>query len=161
MATASLFVDNAINPQTGGVLMKAQVPNMNEQLWPGELVKVRLVLRIEPEAVVVYEAAVQPGQQGSFVYLIDGEDRVRVRPVTIARQLGDQVVIARGLRGGERVIMEVPQALTEGAQVQVRAAGESGKKGKRSKGKEKRAEGEKGDGKGANGADTSRPGGTQ
>lgn len=156
-----VFVDNAINPQTGGVVMKAQVPNQSEQLWPGELVKVRLVLRIEPEAVVVSEAAVQPGQQGSFVYVIGKEDRVRVRPVTIARQLGDLVVIAKGLRGGERVIMEVPQALTEGAQVQVRGAGESGKTGKRGKGKGKRAEQEKGDGKGADGADTSRPGGTQ
>jgi multidrug efflux system membrane fusion protein len=156
-----VFVDNAINPQTGGVLMKAQVPNTNEQLWPGELVKVRLVLRIEPEAVVVYEAAVQPGQQGSFVYLIDGDDRVRVRPVTIARQLGNQVVIAGGLRGGEQVIMEVPQALAEGAQVQMRGAGESGKTGKRGKGKGKRAEPEKGDGKGAEGAAASRPGGTQ
>ena len=66
-----VFVDNAINPQTGGVLMKARLPNESEQLWPGELVKVRLVLRIEPEAVVVSEAAVQPGQQGSFVYLIN------------------------------------------------------------------------------------------
>jgi multidrug efflux system membrane fusion protein len=156
-----VFVDNAINPQTGGVVMKAQVPNTNEQLWPGELVKVRLVLRIEPEAVVVSEAAVQPGQQGSFVYVINKEDRVQVRPVTIARQLGDLVVIAKGLRGGERVIMEVPQALTEGAQVQVRGTGESGKTGQRGKGKGKRAEQEKGDGKGADGADTSRPGGTQ
>jgi len=130
-----VFVDNAINPQTGGVLMKARVPNEKEQLWPGELVKIRLVLRVEPEAVVVSEAAVQPGQQGSFVYLINKEDRVRVRPVTISRQLGNQVVIARGLKGGERVITEVPQALTEGAQVQVRGADGAAKKGKRGKGK--------------------------
>lgn len=130
-----VFVDNAINPQTGGVLMKARVPNEQEQLWPGELVKIRLVLRVEPEAVVVSEAAVQPGQEGSFVYLINKENRVRVRPVTISRQLGDQVVIATGLKGGERVITEVPQALTEGAQVQVRGADDAGKKGTRGKGK--------------------------
>lgn len=130
-----VFVDNAINPQTGGVLMKARLPNEKEQLWPGELVNVRLVLRVEPEAVVVSEAAIQPGQQGSFVYLISEDDRVWVRPVTISRQLGDQVVIATGLKGGERVITEVPQALTEGAKVQVRGAGETGKKGKRDKGK--------------------------
>ncbi len=156
-----VFVDNAINPQTGGVLMKARLPNEGEQLWPGELVKVRLVLRIEPEAVVVSEAAVQPGQQGSFVYLINKEDRVRVRQVTVARQLGDLVVIAKGLKGGERLITEVPQALTEGAQVQVRVAGEAGKKGKRGKGKGKRGEPGKGEGKGADGADTPQPGGTQ
>lgn len=153
-----VFVDNAINPQTGGVLMKARLPNEGERLWPGELVKLRLVLRIEPEAVVVSEAAVQPGQQGSFVYLINKENRVRVRPVTVSRQLGDQVVIATGLRGGERVIMEVPQALTEGAQVQVRGAGDPGKKGKRGKGK--RNQQEQADGKSAGGT-AAPPGGTQ
>jgi multidrug efflux system membrane fusion protein len=154
-----VFVDNAINPQTGGVVMKAQLPNENEQLWPGELVKVRLVLRVEPEAVVVSEAAVQPGQLGSFVYVINKEDRVRMRPVTIARQLGDLVVIAKGLRGGERVLLEVPQALAEGAQVQVRGAGESAKKGKRGKGK--RSEEATGNAKGAEGAGTSGAGGSQ
>jgi len=156
-----VFVDNAINPQTGGVLMKARLPNESEQLWPGELVKVRLVLRIEPEAVVVSEAAVQPGQQGSFVYLINKDDRVRVRQVTVARQLGDLVVIAKGLKGGERIITEVPQALTEGAQVQVRVEGEAGKKGKRGKGKGKRGEQGQGETKGADGAGTPQPGGTQ
>ncbi len=154
-----VFVDNAINPQTGGVLMKARLPNDSEQLWPGELVKVRLVLRIESEAVVVSEASVQPGQQGSFVYLVNKEDRVRVRPVIVARQLGEQVVIAKGLKGGERVIMEVPQALTEGAKVQVRGTGNAGKKGKGGKGKRK--EQEQRDGKGAEGAATAQSGGTQ
>jgi RND family efflux transporter MFP subunit len=158
-----IFVDNTINPQTGGVLMKARLANEKEQLWPGELVKVRLVLRVEPEAVVVSEAAVQPGQQGSFVYLIDKENRVRMRPVTVSRQIGDQVVIARGLKGGERLITEVPQALTEGAQVQMRVAGEAAKTGKRGNGKGKRGEQgkEKGKGKGADGADTPQGGGTQ
>ena len=156
-----IFVDNTINAQTGGVLMKARLPNDGEPLWPGELVKVRLVLRIEPEAIVVSEAAVQPGQQGSFVYLINKEDRVRVRPVVVARQLGDQVVIAKGLKGGERIITEVPQALTEGAKVQVREPGEAGKKGRRGKGKGKRREQEKGDGKSAQGATALPPGGTQ
>ena len=156
-----VFVDNAINAQTGGVLMKARLPNDGEQLWPGELVKVRLVLRVEPEAIVVSEAAVQPGQQGSFVYLINKEDRVRVRPVVVARQLGDQVVIAKGLKGGERLITEVPQALTEGAKVQVREPGEAGKKGKRGKGKGKRKEQEQADGKGAEGATSAQPEGAK
>lgn len=156
-----VFVDNAINAQTGGVLMKARLPNESEQFWPGELAKVRLVLRIEPEAVVVSEAAVQPGQQGSFVYLINKENRVRVRQVAVARQLGDQVVISKGLKGGERIITEVPQALTEGAQVQERVAGEAGKKGKRGKGKGKRGDPGKGNGKAAAGAGTPQPGGTQ
>jgi len=141
-----VFVDNAINPQTGGVLLKARLPNERELLWPGEFVKVRVILRVEPEAVVVSEDAVQPGQQGSYVYLID-EGKVKFQPVVVSRQLGSQVVIASGLKGGQEVITEVPQALNEG--IAVRVIGSAGAKdregkstgtGKGNKGKSKNSE---------------------
>ena len=76
-----VFVDNTVTPQTGTVLLKTRVPNANEVIWPGQFVNVRIVLTIEPEAVVVPEAAVQPGQDGSFVYLIDENSKVKVQPV--------------------------------------------------------------------------------
>ncbi|MGZ5175519.1 MAG: efflux RND transporter periplasmic adaptor subunit, partial [Burkholderiales bacterium] len=60
-----VFVDNTVTAQTGTVLLKTRVPNGNEVIWPGQFVNVRIVLTIEPEAVVVPEAAVQPGQDGS------------------------------------------------------------------------------------------------
>jgi hypothetical protein len=91
--------------------------------------------------VVVPEAAVQPGQDGTFVYMIDEESRAQVRPVKIARQIGSDVVIASGVRGGDQVITEIPQALQEGARVRVAGArgvadAEKGdRKGKKGKGK--------------------------
>jgi membrane fusion protein, multidrug efflux system len=133
-----VFVDNTVTPQTGTVLLKTRVSNTGEVIWPGQFVNVRVVLTVEPEAVVVPEAAVQPGQDGSFVYLIDENSKVKVQPVKISRQLGGDVVIAQGIKGGDRVITEIPQALTPGATVQL--AGES-KGGKGGKGKDKKGEG--------------------
>lgn len=135
-----VFIDNAINPQTGAVLLKARVANDKDLLWPGQFVGVRVVLRVDPESVVVPERAVQPGQQGPYVYLVE-DGRARVQPVTPARQVGELVVVAAGLKGGETVITEFPQALAPGAAVQVAGAeaprGE-GRKGRGDKGKGER-----------------------
>jgi len=137
-----VFIDNTVTQQTGTVLLKTRVANSKEAIWPGQFVNVRIVLTVEPEAVVVPEVAVQPGQEGSFVYLIDEESKVRVQPVKISRQIGAEVVIASGVKRNDYVITEIPQALTPGGTVQIagaegRSAGEKGKgKGKgRGKGK--------------------------
>lgn len=139
-----VFIDNTVTPQTGTVLLKTRVPNASEAIWPGQFVNVRVVLTVDPEAIVVPEAAVQPGQDGSFVYLIDENGRVKVQPVKVSRQIGNEVVIAEGVKGGDRVITEIPQALTPGGQVQVagegKGAGEKGK-GKGKGGKKKEGEG--------------------
>jgi multidrug efflux system membrane fusion protein len=138
-----VFVDNTVTPQTGTVLLKTRVPNASEVIWPGQFVNVRVVLTIEPEAVVVPEAAVQPGQDGSFVYLIDENSKVKVQPVKVSRQMGGDVVIASGIKAGDRVITEIPQALTPGATVQLAGEGKGAKGGKGEKGKAggKKAEG--------------------
>jgi len=145
-----VFIDNTITPQTGTVLLKTRVGNSKELLWPGQFVNVRIVLRTEPDAVVVPEAAVQPGQEGSFVYLVNQDNKVQVQPVTISRQIRNEVVIASGIRAGDQVITEIPQALQPGASVRVVDAGgkgdgdqgkEQGKKGKGSKKDEGKFEG--------------------
>lgn len=130
-----VFIDNTVTPQTGTVLLKTRVDNQKEAIWPGQFVNVRVVLTVEPEAVVVPEVAIQPGQAGSFVYLIDAESKVQVRPVKVSRQIGGEVVIAEGIKPGDQVITEIPQALQPGATVQL--AGAEGKKGAAEKGKGK------------------------
>ena len=84
----------------------------------------------------------QPGQDGSFVYLIDENSKVKVQPVKVSRQLGAEVVIATGIKAGDRVITEIPQALTPGATVQLaapkaRAARAARARARRAKGKGK------------------------
>lgn len=128
-----VFIDNTVTPQTGTVVLKTRVMNKDEILWPGQFVNVRIILRIEAEAVVVPEAAVQPGQDGSFVYLIDPANKVVVQPVKVSRQNGNEVVIAAGVKPGDQVITEIPQALEPGATV--RFAGAESKGGEAGKGK--------------------------
>jgi RND family efflux transporter MFP subunit len=130
-----VFIDNTVTPQTGTVLLKTSVANKDEILWPGQFANVRIVLKIEPEAVVVPEVAVQPGQQGSFVYMVD-DGKAKIQRVKVSRQIGGEVVIAEGIKPGDIVLTEIPQAITPGAAVQVTGGEGAGKDGSR-KGKDK------------------------
>jgi len=138
-----VFVDNTVTLQTGTVLLKTRVANIAETLWPGQFINVRIVLKIEPEAVVVPDAAVQPGQDGSFVYLIDAESRVQIQPIRISRQIGEDVVIAGGVKPGDQVVTEIPQALQPGGVVRI-ASGEGGARGEKGKGSKSKS-GKKGE----------------
>ncbi|MGH8610556.1 MAG: efflux RND transporter periplasmic adaptor subunit [Gammaproteobacteria bacterium] len=113
-----VFIDNTVDPQTGTVLLKAAIPNQDEALWPGEFVVARLILNVEPNAVVVPAAAVQPGQDGPFVYVVE-KAKARLQPVAVSRQVEDSAIIEKGLRGGEHVITELPYNLAPGKAVHV------------------------------------------
>ena len=131
-----VFIDNTVNPTTGTILLKARIKNDKEELWPGQFVAGRIILRIEREALVLPEGAVQPGQDRPFVYVVRGGKAV-IQEVQVARQVGNQMIIGKGLTGNEQVVVDVPLALTDGATVQVRGAGES-KEGEREAGKNKK-----------------------
>jgi multidrug efflux system membrane fusion protein len=147
-----VFVDNTVTPQTGTVLLKTRVDNSKEAIWPGQFVNVRVVLTVEPEAVVVPEIAVQPGQTGPFVYLIGTDDKVEIRQVKVSRQIGSEIVIASGVKAGDHVITEIPQALRPGSTVRIadpaadgakKGEGKGkGKGGKKAEGKDKDKSGE-------------------
>jgi len=142
IATGTLvFIDNAVNPTTGTILVKARVKNENEELWPGQFVAARIVLRVEADAMTLPEGAIQPGQDGPFVFVVRNS-RAEIQNVTVDRQLGDQVVISKGLKGDEQIVIEVPPTLTGGSQITLRGEGESDSKGK-GKGKGKGGKGKK------------------
>jgi multidrug efflux system membrane fusion protein len=148
VATGQLvFIDNTVNPTTGTITLKARVKNEKEELWPGQFIAARIILRIEKDAVVLPEAAVLPGQKGTFVYLVN-DGRAKVQAVTVDRQVGERMVISSGLSGGEEVLINVPPSVTDGSQIAVRAPGSEksgdgeGKAGKSGKG-EKQGKSEK------------------
>jgi RND family efflux transporter MFP subunit len=111
-----VFVDNAVNTDTGTIMLKARVPNKHEQLWPGQYVGVRTQLAIQNDAIVVPQSAVQTGQDGNFVYAVE-QDKAVIRPVQVDRQIGDAAVIASGLKAGETVVTRAPRNLRPGLQV--------------------------------------------
>lgn len=117
------FVDNAVDRSTGTIRLEALFPNRDRALWPGQFVEVALDLSDEPDAVLAPTAAVQSGQNGSFVFVVGADGVAQVRPVVVERTVGDQSVVSSGLEGGETVITDGQLRVVPGAKVAV-ATGE-------------------------------------
>jgi multidrug efflux system membrane fusion protein len=115
------FVDNAVDPATGTVLVKARVANEDEALWPGQAVDVILRLGQRSNATVAPVAAVAAGQSGDYAYVVTAEKKVEMRPVEVALSTGGDAVIEKGLRPGEVVVTEGHLKLRPGATVEILA----------------------------------------
>ncbi|MCW0380965.1 Multidrug resistance protein MdtA [Xanthomonas sacchari] len=111
------FLDNAFDTSSGTLELRARFANAGATLWPGQFVTVRVILAEDPQALSVPESALQQGQQGPYVYCVV-EGHAAVRPLTVARMVDGQAVIAKGLRAGDRVILTVPNELRDGSAVQ-------------------------------------------
>jgi multidrug efflux system membrane fusion protein len=121
-----VFVDNAIDPASGTLLLKGEFPNQDGLLVPGQFVDVRLVLYVAPRALVVPAQAVSTGQQGSYVYVVNADSTVSPRPVEVERTVDQMAIVARGLRPGEPVVTDGQMRLSPGAKILVRAGGGKG-----------------------------------
>jgi len=117
------FVDNAIDPATGTVRLKASFPNTEKRLWPGQFANVTLTLTVDPQAIVVPSQAVQSGAQGPYVFVVKPDFTVENRRVVVARTQGSDTVIASGLQPGEQVVTDGQPRLTSGAKVEIRGNG--------------------------------------
>jgi membrane fusion protein, multidrug efflux system len=110
-------IDNQIDQTTGTIKLKAEFPNPDLQLWPGQFVNVRLLVDTIKSAVTVPTAAVQRGPNGTFVYRVNDGDTVSVRPVKISLQDDVRAVVADGITAGERVVTTGFAQLTDGSRV--------------------------------------------
>jgi membrane fusion protein, multidrug efflux system len=97
-------VDNQVDQTTGTIKLKAEFPNTELQLWPGQFVNVRLLIDTLRQVVVAPTAAVQRGPNGTFVFVIGPDSTVAVRAVTVTQQDETQAVITSGLQPNERVV---------------------------------------------------------
>ncbi|MDR0727770.1 MAG: efflux RND transporter periplasmic adaptor subunit [Puniceicoccales bacterium] len=98
-------VDNQVSRQSGNVKLRAMLDNPNFAFWPGESVRVRLILTTIKNAVLVPEVAVSTSQRGRYVFVVNGENRAEMRPVTLAQAHGTDVVVTSGLSAGDRVVV--------------------------------------------------------
>jgi multidrug efflux system membrane fusion protein len=98
------FVDNAVDPSTGTIRMRAQFANADAALWPGQFVNVSLRLYEQKDALLVPAQAVQTGPEGQYVYVVGDDMLAQVRPVRVERTDGERAVVASGLARGERVV---------------------------------------------------------
>jgi len=99
-------VNNQVDQTTGTIQLKAEFPNTNLQLWPGQFVNVRLLIDTLRDVVVVPPVAVQrgPPPNTNFVYVIQPDDTVSVSAVSVGQQNETQAVVTRGVNAGDRVV---------------------------------------------------------
>jgi membrane fusion protein, multidrug efflux system len=114
-----MVIDNQVDQTTGTVKLKAEFPNENLQLWPGQFVNVRLLIETLNRIVVVPTAAIQRGPNGTFVYVVRTEDTVTVRQVKVKQQNDQEAAVEEGLSSGEIVVTSGFGRLREGEHVVV------------------------------------------
>ena len=114
------YIENAVDPATNTLAVRATFANPQNRLWPGQFVDVMVTLRTEPQALVAPAAAVQTGQKGEYVFVIKDDSTVDMRPVTVDRTVGSEVVIAKGVAAGEKVVTQGQLRLEPGTRVEVK-----------------------------------------
>ena len=99
-----IFIDNAVDPTTGTIRLRAQFDNVDAALWPGQFVNVSVRLYEQVDAIVIPAPAVQNGPQGQYVYVVGPDLVADVRKITVLRTDGERTIVASGLQKGERVV---------------------------------------------------------
>ena len=113
--------DSQIDPTTGTIKLRAQFPNDDRLLYPNQFVNIRLLLDTHKDVTTMSTAGVQRGAPGTFVYLINADSTVSVRPVKLGVTDGDRVEVLSGLAPGERIVIDGADKLRDGAKVIVRS----------------------------------------
>lgn len=114
-----LSLDNQIDATTGTIKLKARFNNEDDALFPNQFVNARMLVDTQQNAVVIPTAALQMGNEGNFVWVLNSEDKVSKHLVTTGIQDSQKVVITAGLAAGDRVVTDGIDRLTEGAKVEV------------------------------------------
>jgi len=101
-----LFTDLSVDPTSGQVTLRAEVPNAGEALLPGQYVRVRIEQAALPAAILVPQQAVTRGSNGDTVLVVGADNKPVPRPIKIAQAAGNQWVVLDGLKPGEKVIVD-------------------------------------------------------
>ena len=112
-----LFSDLSVDESSGAITLRAEFANPDRLLLPGMYVRARIDQAVEEAAITVPQQAVQRGQQGATVLLVDASNKVVVRPVKADTAQGNLWIVSEGLKGGERVIVEGFQKAKPGSSV--------------------------------------------
>ncbi|MBS0647874.1 MAG: efflux RND transporter periplasmic adaptor subunit [Verrucomicrobia bacterium] len=111
------LINNAVDENTGTILLQSMFTNSDQKLWPGEFLDVRLILEIKKNALLLPSQAVQIGQDGPYVYLVKSDRTVELRKVKTGQKENDRIIIESGLTSQETVVLEGQLNLYPGAQV--------------------------------------------
>ncbi|MDD2103623.1 MdtA/MuxA family multidrug efflux RND transporter periplasmic adaptor subunit [Pseudomonas sp. YuFO20] len=112
-------LDNQIDVTTGTLKFKARYENRDQALFPNQFVNVRLLADTLKGVVLAPSAAIQFGTNGTFVYALDGDKKVKIRQLKIGASDGENTVVTEGLSAGDRVVLEGTDRLKDGSDVEV------------------------------------------
>ena len=115
-------IDNQVDPTTGTVKLRAEFPNPELRLWPGQFVNVRLLIDTLKNVVTIPTGAVQRGPNGTFVYVVNADNTAAIRPIKVQKQDETQTVVQSGLEPPDRVVTTGFARLTDGAKVTLTAS---------------------------------------
>ena len=118
--------DSQIDPTTGTIKLRAMFPNEQRALYPNQFVNVRLLLDTHKNVTTMSTAGIQRGVPGTFVYLVNPDSTVSVRPVQLGITDGDRVEVLSGISPGDRVVIDGADKLRDGAKIAMRNAADAG-----------------------------------
>jgi multidrug efflux system membrane fusion protein len=123
LGTGELTIaDNHVDASTGTVALKAEFPNADRRLWPGQFVNVKLTLQTLSQVPTIPATAVNQGPNGAYVYVVGPNSTVTVRPVTVETTQDTVAVIKSGLKPGETVVTDGQLSLRQGSAVSIHPA---------------------------------------
>jgi multidrug efflux system membrane fusion protein len=112
-----LFMDNAVNPAAGTILLRGVVPNPEMKLWANQFVDVKIIVAMQSGAVMVPESAVMLGKTSPYLYVVSGDQKAELRLVKTGVRHNNRVQIVEGVAGGETVVSVGQLKLYPGATV--------------------------------------------
>lgn len=113
------FVDNHVDLQSGTITIKGLIENKDLVLWPGEFVNVKIFLKTVPNALVIPSAAIQIGQKGPYVFVVNSDMTASIRNVTLGQKDKDAFLVLSGLNVGDKIVSNGQLNLKEGAKVNI------------------------------------------
>jgi len=116
-----LLINNQIDQTTSTIQLKAEFPNEDERLWPGEFVHIRVLIATRKNAVTIPALALQRGPEGYYLWVVKPDETVEQRPIGAQTVSDDIVIVSKGLNAGETVVVEGQSRLDVGVRVAVRS----------------------------------------
>ena len=111
------FADPQVDPQTGTFSVRAEMPNGDRELLPGQFTRVKMLLDVRENAIVAPSRALEIEKGGAYIYVVKPDSIVERRYVEIGPEIGNNTVVERGLAKGERIVVEGFHKLNQGMKV--------------------------------------------
>jgi multidrug efflux system membrane fusion protein len=112
--------DNAVDPKTGMITLRAIFENKNKELWPGQFIRTRTILTTVPDAVIIPYTAIQVTQNGPVIFVLTDDLTVEQRTVTLGQREDENIIVLKGLKAGEKIVTEGQLNLYAGAKVDIK-----------------------------------------